>query len=68
LIHVQRPDGVRQAEALAAALKRAGTPVQVNGFQGEGLKGHMEINRDLGDPAYPATSVVDAWLKQVFAN
>lgn len=68
LIHVQRPDGIRQAEALAAALKRAGTPVQVNAFQGDGLKGHMEINRQLGDPAYPATPVVDAWLKKVFAN
>lgn len=68
LIHVQRPDGVRQAAALADALKRAGTPVQVNGFAGEGLKGHMEINRQLGDPAYPATPVVDAWLKRVFAN
>jgi arylformamidase len=68
LIHVQRPDGVRQAAALADALKRAGTPVQVNGFPGEGLKGHMEINRQLGDPAYPATPVVDAWLKRIFAN
>jgi acetyl esterase/lipase len=68
LIHVRRPDGVRQAEALSAALKRAGTRVQVNGFSGEGLKGHMEINRNLGDPTYPATPVVDAWLKQVFAN
>lgn len=68
LIHVQRPDGVRQAEALAAALKRAGTPVQINGFPGDGLKGHMEINRQLGDPAYPATPVVDAWLKAVFGN
>lgn len=68
LIHVQRPDGVRQAAALADALKRAGTPVQINGFPGEGLKGHMEINRQLGDPAYPATPVVDAWLKRIFAN
>lgn len=68
LIHVQRPDGVRQAAALAEALKRAGTPVQVNGFPGDGLKGHMEINRELGDPAYPATAVVDAWLKTIFAN
>lgn len=68
LIHVERLDGVRQAAALADALKRAGTPVQVNGFPGEGLKGHMEINRNLGDPAYPATPVVDAWLKTVFAR
>jgi arylformamidase len=68
LIHIQRPDGVRQAAALADALKRAGTRVQVNGFPGEGLSGHMAINRQLGDPAYPATPVVDAWLKAVFAG
>jgi arylformamidase len=66
LIHVQRPDGTRQAASLAEALRRAGTPVQVSGFAGEGLKGHMEINRRLGDPAYPATPVVDAWLTTLF--
>jgi arylformamidase len=68
LIHVQRPDGVRQAAALAVALKRAGTRVQVSGFPGDGLSGHMAINRRLGDPTYPATPVVDAWLKAVFAG
>lgn len=67
LIHVQRPDGVRQAAALGEALRRAGTPAEVKGFPGEGLMGHMEINRRLGDPAYPATPVVDAWLKRVFS-
>lgn len=66
LLHVQRPDGVRQAEALEAALKSAGTAVERQGFEGEGLRGHMTINRSLGDPAYPATGVVDAWLARVF--
>ncbi len=65
-IHVQRADGIRQATGLADSLRRAGTRVQINGFPGEGLTGHMEINRDLGDPAYPATPVVDAWLRGVF--
>lgn len=65
-INVQREDGIRQANALAAALRKAGTPVQVNDFPGEGLKGHMEINRKLGEADYPATPVVDAWLKAVF--
>jgi arylformamidase len=37
-------------------------------FEGQGLKGHMEINRNLGDPSYPATLVVDAWLKRVFGG
>ncbi len=66
LIHVQREDGVRQANALAAALRQAGTSAQVKGFPGDGLKGHMEINRKLGEADYPATPVVDAWLKTIF--
>lgn len=65
LIHVQRPDGVAQAKALAEALKRSGTAVEIGSFPGEGLRGHMEINRRLGEPDYPATPVMDAWLKTV---
>jgi len=30
------------------------------------MRGHAEINRKLGDPNYPATPVVDAWLEQLF--
>jgi hypothetical protein len=33
-----------------------------------GLRGHLEINRRLGDPDYPATRVVDAWLARVFGK
>lgn len=65
LIHVQREDGVAQNKALANALKRAGTRVEVGSFPGEGLRGHAEINRKLGEPDYPATPVMDAWLKKV---
>jgi arylformamidase len=68
LIHVQRQDGVAQNKELEAALRRAGTPVERREFEGRGLKGHMEINRNLGDPAYAATPVVDAWLKRVFGG
>ncbi len=68
LLHVQRPDGIAQAKALEAALAKAGTPVERRDFPGTGLKGHMEINRSLGDPDYPETAVVDAWLKGVFAR
>jgi acetyl esterase/lipase len=68
IIHVQRKDGIEQSQGLAAALRKAGTPVQINDFPGTGLRGHMEINRSLGDPNYPATPVVDAWLKAVFAR
>lgn len=68
LLHVQRPDGIRQAQALESALRAAGTAVQRNDFPGEGLQGHAQINRDLGKPDYAATPVVDTWLKQVFAR
>lgn len=68
LPHVQRPDGMRQADELAKALKAAGTPAQTASFAGEGLRGHMEINRRLGDPSYPATPVIDAWLKDRFGK
>ncbi len=68
LLHVQRDDGVRQAEALEKALKAGGSQVERDGFPGEGLMGHMEINRKLGDPDYPATGVLDKWLKGVFGG
>jgi len=63
LLHVQRADGVKQAEGLAAALRKAGTGVEIASFPGTGLKGHAEINRKLGELDYPATAVVDRWLK-----
>ncbi len=62
ILHVQRKDGIAHSRALADALRAAGTPVQINDFPGTGLQGHMTINRSLGDPAYPATAVVDTWL------
>jgi acetyl esterase/lipase len=68
ILHVQRKDGIEQSRALAEALRKAGTPVQINDFPGTGLQGHMTINRSLGDPAYPATKVVDDWLKARFGR
>ena len=68
LLHVQRADGVRQAQGLTAALRSGGTAAAIEAFAGNGLMGHMEINRRLGDPGYAATPVVDAWLKQVFGG
>lgn len=68
LMHVQRQDGIAQNKALEEALRRAGTEVERREFEGKGLPGHMEINRKLGDPAYPATPVVDAWLKRVIGG
>ena len=66
LVHVQRKDGVAQNKELEAALRQGRTSVQRNEFPGTGLKGHGEINRRMGDPSYPATGVVDVWLKAIF--
>jgi acetyl esterase/lipase len=68
ILHVQRRDAASQSEALGKALRAAGTPVVVQGFDGRGLRGHMEINRELGDPDYPATPVVDRWLATIFKS
>jgi arylformamidase len=66
ILHVERDDGARQSAALAEALRKNGSRVKLQAFEGKGLRGHMEINRKLGDPGYPATPVVDAWLREVF--
>jgi len=65
ILHVDREDGKAQSEALGAALSAAGTAVELKGFEGKGLRGHMAINRSLGDADYPATATVDAWLKRM---
>jgi acetyl esterase/lipase len=65
VLHVDRADGKAQSEELAESLARAGRPVELQGFGGTGLRGHMEINRSLGSPDYPATAIVDAWLNKL---
>ncbi len=68
IVHVERDDAREQSEKLGSALRRAGTPVMVRQFAGRGLRGHMEINRKLGQVDYPATAVVDAFLLERFAK
>lgn len=68
ILHVQRDDARRQSNQLAERLRVAGTPARVQEFRGRGLRGHMQINRQLGEPGYPATPVVDAFLAQIFGT
>ena len=68
ILHVDRDDGARQSAALADALRKSGAKVQLQGFEGKGLKGHADINRELGKSDYPATPVVDEWLRGIFRN
>ncbi len=65
LIHIARDDSQAQAEALGAALTQAGTPAQVTGVAGAGLRGHMDLNTALGSADSPATAVIDAWLRKL---
>ena len=67
ILHIDRPDSRLQSGQLAAALTSAGSDVELEGFPGRGLQGHAEINRRMGDPAYPATPVLDAFLARVFS-
>lgn len=68
ILHVDRADGTAQSESLAAALKTAGTSAEVHALEGRGLRGHMQINRSMGDPDYAGTLIVDDWLKRIFAQ
>jgi acetyl esterase/lipase len=67
ILHIDRPDSRLQSGQLAAALAKAGSDVELKGFPGRGLQGHAEINRRMGDPAYPATPVLDAFLARIFS-
>lgn len=63
LLHVHRQGDIRQAVELSAALEAAGTDVALHVFEGEGFEGDMQMLLRLGDPTYPATLVMDNWLK-----
>jgi hypothetical protein len=62
----KREDGIRHGEALAAALRQAGTEAAVQGVRGTGLSGHAAINRQLGNSDYAATPVPDSFLARIF--
>lgn len=66
ILHIDRADGASQSQALAAALTQAGTSAEIHDVGGTGLRGHMQINRELGEADYPATGMVDAWLPGEF--
>lgn len=68
ILHVDRDDGQRQSAALASALKASGAKVTLHAFEGRGLRGHVAINRRLGEADYPATVVVDRWLSATLAS
>jgi acetyl esterase/lipase len=64
LLHVQRHGDIRQAVELDAALNAAGTNTSLHVFEGESFEGHVQMLLRIGDPVYPATLVLDKWLKK----
>ncbi|KAM0342038.1 hypothetical protein ACHAPU_009766 [Fusarium lateritium] len=64
LLHAQRKGDIRQAVELSAALKAAGTDVDLHVFEGEGFEGHVAVLLRLGHSSYPATLVMDRWLEK----
>lgn len=64
LLHVQRKGDIRQAVEFSAALKAAGTRVDLHVFEGEGFEGHVAMLLRLGEEQYPATKVLQRWLER----
>jgi acetyl esterase/lipase len=64
LLHAQRDGGIRQAVEFAAVLEAAGTDVELRVFEGRSFEGHMRMLLRLGEEGFPATGVLDGWLKQ----
>jgi acetyl esterase/lipase len=64
LMHVQRQGDIRQAVEFAACLEAAGADAEVRVFEGQGFEGHVQLLLRLGEADYPATAVMDAWLKR----
>ncbi|KAJ4265971.1 hypothetical protein NW762_003944 [Fusarium torreyae] len=64
LLHAQRYGDIRQAVELSAALQAAGTDVDLHVFEGSSFEGHMAMLLRVGDPSYPATSVMNEWLRK----
>ncbi|WP_375288852.1 alpha/beta hydrolase [Sphingomonas sp.] len=67
ILWVQRPSAAEQSQGLAQALRRGGAQVETHAIPHRGLRGHLQLNRALGDPAHPATAIVDRWIDGVLA-
>ncbi|KAH7192840.1 Alpha/Beta hydrolase protein [Fusarium flagelliforme] len=63
LLHVQRKGDIRQAVEFSAALKAAGTGVDLHVFEGEGFEGHVAMLLRIGEDQYPASKVLQRWLE-----
>ncbi|KAL2851436.1 Alpha/Beta hydrolase protein [Aspergillus pseudodeflectus] len=63
LLHIQRQGDIRQAVEFVNVLRAAGSEAALHVFEGEGFEGHVQMLLRLGDPGYPATGVLEGWLR-----
>jgi arylformamidase len=42
--------------------------VTIEAVAGRGLRGHREINRELGNPDYAPIGIVDRWIAALLAS
>jgi acetyl esterase/lipase len=63
LLHAQRQGDIRQAVEFVNVLRAAGSEAALHVFEGEGFEGHVQMLLRIGDPTYPATGVLEAWLR-----
>ncbi|GAB7325567.1 hypothetical protein MBLNU13_g09566t1 [Cladosporium sp. NU13] len=64
LLHAQRDGGIRQAVEFAAVLEASGTDVDLHVFEGRSFEGHIQMLLRLGEIDFPATGVMDGWLRR----
>lgn len=64
LLHAQRHGDIRQAVEFAAALEASDTTVSLHVFEGQSFEGHVQLLLRLGELDYPATTVMDQWLRK----
>lgn len=64
LLHAQRDGGIRQAVEFAAVLEASGTDVDLHVFEGRSFEGHGQMLLRLGEVGFPATGVMDGWLRR----
>jgi hypothetical protein len=48
----------------AAVLEAAGTDVELRVFEGRSFEGHVQMLLRLGQGEFPATEVLDGWLRR----
>ena len=72
ILSTSAPHAAAQAHRLAAALRAAqadgAARVELHGFPGGGIAGHVRLSRQFGRPGHAPTEVARAWLGRIADN